>query len=97
MTPHELNETLAQIEKEHEEKRKNVIREYALSNNPYKIGDVIEDHAEKIKITKILVSIFHRKCVYEGIRLKKDGTPFKNNKQIRIFQDDITTKSPLNH
>lgn len=94
MTPKELQKALEQIEKEHEEKRKNVIREYALSNNPYKVGDIIEDHAEKIKITKILVSIFHRKCVFEGIRLKKDGTPYKHNTQARIFQDDITTTSP---
>jgi hypothetical protein len=94
MTPQELQVSLEQLEKDYEEKRKNVIKEYALSNNPYKVDDIIEDHAERIKITKILISVNSKCCVYEGVRLKKDGTPYKNNTNSRIFQHNITTTSP---
>jgi hypothetical protein len=94
MTTQELQVSLEQLEKDYEEKRKNAIRDYALSNNPYKIGDVIEDHICKIKITKILVSIYSKCCVYEGIKLKKDGTPFKNNALDKISQGNILNNSP---
>ncbi len=94
MTPQELQKKLEELQLENENNRFNVIREYALSNNPYKVGDIIQDHITKIKITKIFVSIYSKCCVYEGIKLKKDGTPYKNNPLDKIYQGNILTTSP---
>ena len=94
MTPKELQKKLEELQLENENNRFNVIREYALSSNPYKVGDVIEDHIVRIKITKILVSIHHRECVYLGVKLKKDGTPYKYNPLEKIYQGNILNTSP---
>ena len=67
-----------------------------MSNNPYKIGDVIKDHTSTIKIDTINVymSLTDPCCVYSGPELKKDGTPKlpkRDGKQIRatIYQSNI--------
>lgn len=69
-------------------------REYAMANNPYKIGDIIEDHIGRIKIEKISFgySFPHEtpECIYYGIEVKKDNTPKKKQDLNRkIFQSNI--------
>lgn len=46
----EYEDRLRLLKKEHEEKRMKLIKEYVDSNNPYKIGDVVTDHACSIII-----------------------------------------------
>lgn len=69
-------------------------KEYAMANNPYKIGDIIEDHIGRIKIEKISFGYTfpHETpgCIYYGIELKKDGTPKKQQDPDRVvYQSNI--------
>jgi hypothetical protein len=96
MTIEEYNAGIKSINERAELTKKQLIREYALSNNPYKIGDIIRDHASIIKIDKIQVYLSYNEpcCVYSGPELKKDGTsklPKKNGETIRtsIYQPNI--------
>ena len=65
---------------------------YALSNNPYKIGDILQrKEAYIIKIDKITVDINSYGipgCVYHGPELKKDLTPKKNGNRESIWQSN---------
>ena len=72
---------------------KKLKRECAFSNNPYSIGDIIEDHIGKIRIEKIRWVVTYNanipECVYTGIVLKKDGTPAKKEESRQIWQSNI--------
>lgn len=91
MTKEELKEHLSQLETRHRQDITTLYKEYELSNNVYKIGDIISDHSTTIKIEKIKVSILfgESQCVYEGTQLKKDGTPSKKQNNTTIFQSNI--------
>lgn len=68
--------------------------EFALSNNPVSIGDVITDHYQAIKVDKIHVVgrlTFLPSCVYSGTLISKTGKPFKNGKKSCVHQSNLRT------
>lgn len=76
MTKQEYDEKLKVIEENYDLLKKDLYKNFAFANNPYKVGDIITDHIGSIKIEKIR---FKRppynflptspECVYEGIEL----------------------------
>lgn len=88
----ELDNQLRKIEEDAVILKNKAIRDYCDSNNPYKRGDVFEDHIGKIIVDKIE---YHKAysnyfCVYYGTELKKDGTPrAKNSKRWAYQNNDI--------
>lgn len=63
---------------------------YALENNPYKIGDIVQDHSTKIIIeTSRVYMTDPPQMVYTGVWLKKDGTPNKKGEKADIYQQNI--------
>jgi hypothetical protein len=94
MTKEEYNTKLKKFKKDFEDAKLQVAKEYAKSNNPYKIGDVVTDHMGSIKIEKIgfWITAEFPECMYSGIELKKDGTSFKNKKQRTVWQFNIVKK-----
>lgn len=93
MTKKEYNKEIRKINKEASTKKKELYQNYALSNNPYKIGDVISDGCRTLKIKEIKVGVYlfssYPECIYTGIELKKDGSPKKNQSSTEMFQRDI--------
>jgi hypothetical protein len=81
MTAEEYREKKRNIEMQCNRDKTNLASEYALSNNPHKVGDIFTDHIGSIRIDKIMASTtgFNDMptCVYQGPELKKDGTPKK--------------------
>ena len=82
------------LEEEHEAKMKVIAREFAFSNNPVKIGDIITDHYKTIRVEKFswgydFGSRFP--CMYyRGTRLSKKGEPVKRDADDnRVSQTDI--------
>jgi hypothetical protein len=82
------------IKEEFEGKRKQLAREFASSNNPVKIGDIITDHYKTIRVEKLLWG--HNfgtpfSCMfYRGTRLTKNGQPAKREAEDnRVAQTDI--------
>lgn len=90
----ELQEFKDKIKKEQEElelRCKAIMREYAISNNKIKIGDVIrEDTGDVLKVEKIVVQLSYDKpyCVYKGYLLNKDGS-IKKKKGSDIIHSSI--------
>lgn len=93
MTPEYYKETLAIHEERFEAKKKLLAKEFAFSNSPYKIGDIVEDHLGKIKIedTKWAWGSFDALpyCVYIGVIINKDGKPSKKNEKRKVHQTNI--------
>lgn len=93
MTEKEYNKRMMSINIECEEKKRKLIRDYAKSNNPYKIGDVVEDHIGKLRIESI--EFYNDQwwqlpsCVYYGVELKKDGTPCKRQTNRPVYLSNI--------
>lgn len=95
MTEEEYLRRLDLIKKAYEVDKRNLAIEFAKSNNPYKVGDVIEDHIGKLKIEKIMVNIINYdlpNCNYYGVELKKDGTLCKRQTGRCIYQSNIKQK-----
>jgi hypothetical protein len=73
--------------------QKEVGRQYAFSNNPHSIGDVVTDHIGSIKVEEIKWTIDHGTllptCVYYGVVLKKDGTPTKKGDRRPVWQSNL--------
>lgn len=82
------------LEEEFEEKKKQLVREFAFSNNPVKIGDIITDYYKTIRVEKLLCG-YHfgspMPCMfYRGTRLNKKGEPAKREADDnRVSQTNI--------
>lgn len=78
MTQQEYDELLNKIRTETQEKEKNLARQFAMSNNTVKVGDIVSDYAGRVKVTKVKFTMVgarnYPECVYEGNELNKDGT-----------------------
>ncbi len=94
MTLKEFQERTGALHKDYHDKINKLKIEYAESNNPYKIGDIIEDHYQRIRIEKMgyHTGVFSGDPLfmkYEGPLLKKDGTPHKTGKTGVVYQSNI--------
>lgn len=93
MNIEELENQLASLNNEFELKKKMLFREFCFSNNPYKIGEIFEDHIGKILIEKIMFSEFRLGgslpcCYYYGLELKKDGSLRKDGSKRQASQSN---------
>ena len=82
------------LEEECEIKKKHLAREFAYSNNPVKIGDIITDHYKTIRVEKFFCGYnfgYKLPCMfYRGVRLTKKGEPAKREAgDSRVSQTDI--------
>ena len=92
MTPEEYHNKIKILENELKVNKNLVGRDYAFSNNPYKIGDTIKDHIgpiiiKDIKFNNSVMSL--PQCVYFGTELNKDGKPSKKQTNRGVWQDNI--------
>lgn len=92
MTEQEYQKRLMSIRNESRKQECELAVEYAMSNNPYKVGDIIQDRIGRLRIEKIEVKRMfygYPYCIYFGVELKKDGTPHKRQTRRYIVQGDI--------
>lgn len=93
-----LKTKLKELQEQFKIDEKNIIREFAFSNNPYKIGDIVTDHIGSIKIEKIKYSYSANfdelpQCVYYGIELNKNGKPSKKQNHTAVWQCNIKSEA----
>lgn len=92
MTQEEYHTHLISIEREYNNKILLLKRKYAMSNNPYKVGDIIQDNVGKLRIDRIGFtsnSFTEPSCVYYGVYINEDGTPCKRQINRPILQSNI--------
>ncbi|MBR1526243.1 MAG: hypothetical protein IJ640_06240 [Prevotella sp.] len=71
------------LEEEFGAKKKKLAREFAYSNNPVKIGDIIKDHYKIIRVEELSWNYdfcTRNPCMYyHGTRLNKKGKPMRRD------------------
>ena len=89
----ETIEKLDEIHSAYVESTKEILVNEARKNNPYKVGDVIEDHYQigKIKSVVIKTNIDRRtySISYRCERLTKKLKPFKNGEDTIIYDFNV--------
>lgn len=65
-------------------------KEYALSNNTVKVGDIVIDHMGAVKVEKILIyRMDEPSCIYRGIEYTKAGKPTKRGGRRDAYQRNL--------
>jgi hypothetical protein len=96
MTRQEYDSKLKEMELDFDRRKTQLAKEFALSNNGYKVGDVFADHIGRIRIEKISFYFSYKEpsCVYFGLILNKDGSPNKRGKKREAFQINEESTTP---
>ena len=92
MTKEQYLKQIDSLELKHKKEINALHIEYAMANNHIKEGDVVKDHAVSIKVEKIKVTLSgyrNPQCIYEGVVLRKDGTPNVRGKKDFVYQSNI--------
>lgn len=88
---------LDELELQYSDDCKRILFQEARANNPYKIGDIIEDHCCTGKILRCIigVSVPNRSFSirYKCQRLTKAHKPYKNDQTVIIYSMNI---KPIN-
>lgn len=96
MTLEEYKTESKRIKEQFEVDIKNLTIKYALSNNPYSKGDIIEDDLGNIiKIEHIATYLDYSDpcCIYRGLPLRKNLTPMAKKKDlVTLYQRRIINK-----
>ena len=96
MNKEEFNEKINEAKTKYNKEYRELCKEYALSNNPYKIGQVVSDNKNTIEIKEIkVIHSFmsgYPSCFYTGPLLEKDGKPYKNGAWETIYQTNINKR-----
>jgi hypothetical protein len=88
MNQNEYSSRLVDLFNDYEFNRKSIMREFALSRNELKVGDIFIDHIGPIQIEEIRICYISSppQCVYYGIELKKDYTLKKTGVKRAAYQ-----------
>lgn len=95
MTQEQLKERLAMIDRQAALQKKVAYFEYVKDNAKYKIGDVVSDATDTIRIEMIDFNISATGTVsiyYWGVMLTKKGEPRKDGAKRAVFEANIKTK-----
>lgn len=82
MTEEEYKQKLGELEIEYKNKKNALGQEFAISNNPYKVGDILQDHYQIIRVEKIRWAWMYATsptpgCLYFGTQLTAKLEPKK--------------------
>lgn len=92
MTKEEYTAAQKELAEKHRIERLELAKEYALSNNQYKAGDIITDHIGSIRIERVGFYIGlnnNPECTYYGDNLLKSGAISKREPKRTVHQSNI--------
>lgn len=97
MTKEEYNSKIKELQDDFEKKKSDVEVQYAMSNNPYNVGDILQsDFGIILKVEKVRVarkwSDMLPECVYIGQQLTKKLEPHKRPDVRQLYQSSIAKK-----
>jgi len=88
-------EELENILKKHELELREFNYNYAKDNCPYNIGDIVEDHYQRVRITNIIgfnTLNGEPTLIFEGHNLTKKNEVKKREPITRIYESNIKIK-----
>lgn len=97
-THEEYYKELEELKAKHAKEIKNFVENWALATNPYKAGDIVEDHVQRVRITGyVRVEMNYPRndkpiLVYRGDNLTKKNEVKKREPVATIYQSNIKRK-----
>ena len=93
MTREELDERIREIGQEANRQKDLAYKQYVADNAKYKVGDIISDSSDTIRIESIRYSIYRDISIfYWGVLLTKKGVPRKDGEKRAIYERMIINK-----
>lgn len=92
MTAKELQEKCKALQRECNDKQRELCKQYAIEHNPVKVGDIVTDHYHTIRVENISVYVHPIPYMcYTGIAMTKKGVPAKRQPCSRdpVFQNCV--------
>ena len=91
MTKEELDNKIAQIERDAERQKKAAYREYVEQNAKYKVGDIVGDSCDLIRVETIGFAEFRASIsiYYYGPLLTKKLAPRKDGTKRTVFEENV--------
>jgi len=95
MTKEELEKKLTEAAEKFEKEKEEILKQYAEENCNIKIGDIVTDHFQTIKVEKMAYyydcMLQMPKMIFYGANYKKDGTISKRQKpyQVPVYQTNV--------
>lgn len=93
MTKEEFDNRLNELQHEFDKSKKELLLDFAISNNTIAVGDVVCDHIGCGKVETLQVTMNlpfkYSEMRYWCVELKKDGTPKKNGASRWVYQSNI--------
>lgn len=89
MTKQELDAKIDAITREAEKKKRLVYKQYVAENAKYKVGDVVRDATDTIRVEEVRFSVYRLSIFYWGVLLTKKGVPRKDGERRAIYEERI--------
>jgi len=92
MKKEEYDIKMVKLYEAHQLARRELMKEFAYANNTVEVGDIVIDHSCKILVQQIKVYVgpnTYPECRYDGIELKVDNTPKRNNIKSSVYQGNL--------
>lgn len=93
MTKEEYNQTLMDLKESYDQKRAELMINYARSNCSYSVGDILKDHMGIIRVENIKYYLADPpQCVFYGTELTVKLVPNKKNERREMYQTNVIEK-----
>lgn len=94
MTLEEYQNAKKEIELKARLELNKIAKEYALSNSPAQVGNIVRDHIGNCLVTSISFTISNGipSCIYSGPMLTLSGNLFKSKKVRQVYQSNLLKK-----
>lgn len=93
MTKEEYNQALKDLEESYDQKRTELMKDYARFNCPYSVGDILKDHMGIIRVERIGYYLTDPpQCMFYGTELTVKLVPNKKNKRREMYQTNVIEK-----
>lgn len=90
MTKQELNAKIKAIELEADRQKNLAYKQYVAENAKYKVGDVVRDATDAIRVEQVRFSVYRNLSIYYwGVLLTKKGVPRKDGERRAIYEERI--------
>lgn len=93
MTKQELDARIDAIERKAYNEKQSAYRQYVAENAKYKIGDIVTDGTDTIRVEQVSFSVYREISIfYFGVALTKKGVPRKNREWRAVYESRIKNK-----
>jgi hypothetical protein len=92
----EYKKQLDEMHRRHRQEEKELAARYVESINVVKVGDMVTDHMQTIKVEEVTPygNVSSPSCYYTGPRYAKTGLPFKSGERANVFLFNVKKHTP---